>query len=116
MEVKISVLNGIVVGLITLFVATEFSTTPGPRYQSQGPHSGEQFREKVLVPALRQHKIIKIVLDGTEGYGSSFIDEAFGGLVREHDFDKADLLARIKIVSEDDPLLSEDVRSAINYG
>ena len=29
----------------------DFSTLPGPRYRSEGPHSGEEFREERLKPA-----------------------------------------------------------------
>ena len=106
-------LGGALIGLFTLVVATDFSVTPGPRYQTQGSFSGESFREKVLMPALSKNDKVKIVLDGTEGYGSSFIDEAFGGLVRVHGLDKSSLLERIVIVSEEDPLLKADVKDAI---
>lgn len=61
----------------------DFSEFPGPRYRKLGPNSGEDFRETVLAPAIMQQGgDITIDLDGTAGYGSSFLDEAFGGLVR----------------------------------
>jgi hypothetical protein len=64
-------------------VAREFSRTPGGRYNSDGPASGQQFREKLLVPMLQQNDRIVIELDGARGYPSSFLEEAFGGLIRE---------------------------------
>lgn len=70
----------------TIAIATDFTRYPGPRYRKDGSFSGEQFREEVLVPALHkaeQHgNTVIVLLDGVAGYGSSFLEEAFGGLVR----------------------------------
>lgn len=64
-------------------IASQFSRNPAGRYRSDGPFPGERFRDELLVPALRRDDEIVIVdLDGTSGYGSSFLEEAFGGLVR----------------------------------
>lgn len=63
-------------------IATNFSRYPGGRFVKDGPFSGEKFRDEVLVPALRAGETIEIFLDGVRGYGSSFLEEAFGGLVR----------------------------------
>ena len=68
-----------------VFIATDFSDTPGARYCSDGPFSGEEFREKMLMPLFEDEldngKIL-IDLDGAEGYPPSFLEEAFGGLAR----------------------------------
>jgi STAS-like domain of unknown function (DUF4325) len=40
------------------------------------------FRDDFLVPALGTYDQVRVVLDGTAGYPSSFLEEAFGGLVR----------------------------------
>ena len=37
-----------------LKIATEFSDTPGPRYKTEGPYSGEMFREDVLYPQFQE--------------------------------------------------------------
>lgn len=63
-------------------IANQFTRTPAGRYFSDGPFSGERFREEVLLPALRGGKQIAVSLDGAVGFGSSFLEEAFGGLVR----------------------------------
>ncbi|MDO6458964.1 STAS-like domain-containing protein [Celeribacter halophilus] len=63
-------------------IATDFSRFPGGRYRKLGKHSGEEFREDVLSPALKKNEEVFVILDGTVGYGSSFLEEAFGGLVR----------------------------------
>jgi len=82
-------------------IASEFSVTPAGRFYSDGPDSGERFREEFLVPALRSPEPITIKIDGTAGYGSSFLEEAFGGLVRGG-FDKGELIKRLNIVYDDD--------------
>jgi hypothetical protein len=63
-------------------IAKQFSPTPAGRYVSDGPFPGETFREKWLTPALDAGGTVTVNLDGTAGYGSSFLEEAFGGLVR----------------------------------
>jgi hypothetical protein len=62
-----------------------FAEYPGPRYKTQGPFSGEEFyigelNEK-FYDCYKYHKQLVIELDGTAGYPSSFLDEAFGELV-----------------------------------
>lgn len=94
-------------------VARDFSETPGPRYIKQGPFSGESFRRSKLLPALREYRKIVVVFDGTVGFGSSFIDEAFGGLVRSEGFDPKEVEKRFEFVSREDPLLITDALESI---
>lgn len=68
---------------IVLNIAKQFSRSPAGRYLTDGPFSGQAFRETLLLPALRQSKAVEVQLDGALGFGSSFLEEAFGGLVRE---------------------------------
>lgn len=63
-------------------ISKDFSETPGGRHKSDGPYTGEVFREKLLYPALQKFDMVEVDLDGTLGYGSSFLEEAFGGLIR----------------------------------
>ena len=79
-------------------IAKDFTQTPAGRYLTDGPYSGQKFREDVLVPALSAGKEIEIDLDGALGFGSSFLEEAFGGLVRAG-FNAADLHSRMRILS-----------------
>jgi hypothetical protein len=48
-----------------------------------------------------------VLLDGTLGYGSSFLEEAFGGLLRKPEFAGADLASKIRLDSRDASLVSE---------
>ncbi|HNP66163.1 MAG TPA: STAS-like domain-containing protein [Woeseiaceae bacterium] len=66
----------------TLSIAKDFSRFPGGRYRRLGRFSGEQFRDDCLQVHLHSGEIVSVDLDGTSGLGSSFLDEAFGGLVR----------------------------------
>ncbi|WP_094507048.1 STAS-like domain-containing protein [Brucella thiophenivorans] len=66
----------------TISIANDFTKYPGGRYRKHGNGSGEEFRNRYLVPALQNNEPLTIILDGTVGYSSSFLEEAFGGLVR----------------------------------
>lgn len=77
-------------------VAKDFSEFPAGRVPDDGPNSGERFREEKLVPLLRgSTEVIEVNLDDTMGYGSSFLDEAFAGLVRTHAFTEVELSHRL---------------------
>jgi hypothetical protein len=82
-----------------------FTEYPGPRYSNQGDNSGEDFYFKILNPAfseaLESGKNLIIVLDGTAGYASSFLDEAFGNLV--YDFSLNAVKSNIEIISQEEP-------------
>ena len=47
-------------------------------------------------------------MDGVAGYGSSFLEEAFGGLVRVEGFTAEALKEKIRFVSED-PTLEKEI-------
>ena len=81
-------------------IGKDFSEVPGGRHHDDGPDSGQRFREQWLVPALRENEIVEVLLDNTEGYGSSFLDEAFGGLIREEGFTREELSTRLIVTAE----------------
>lgn len=82
-------------------IATDFSPVPSGRYRTDGPDSGERFREEFLIPALEGGGKLIVDIDGTEGYQTSFLEEAFGGLIWNKVIDKADLLNRLEIINKD---------------
>lgn len=61
----------------------DFSKFPGGRFKRFGTHSGEEFRESVLLKAL-QSSDEKLEIDLSEifTYQPSFLDEAFAGLIK----------------------------------
>ena len=99
--------------MITINVARDFTRYPSGRYKSKGDTSGEAFRERFLEEPLRQGKSVSVELDGTIGYGSSFLEEAFGGLIRSLRMTPFDLRQRLKLVTLD-PILLEEVNGYID--
>lgn len=89
-------------------VALDFSRFPAGRKSTDGDFSGETFRKRLLEPAFAtaQEKVV-VKLDGTFGYGSSFLEEAFGGLVRSSKQSPEEVLARLDLQSEDASLIDE---------
>lgn len=84
---------------------SDFSISPGPRYYEQGDASGEIFYVQVLKKAFEdattRHAKLVVVLDGVDGYASSFLDEAFGNLV--YDFGASKVRDALQLVSEEEP-------------
>lgn len=92
----------------------DFSTFPGARYKRLGPASGEEFRDDVLIPMLKQNSQIVINFDGVVGYGSSFLEEVFGGLIRKGIDENAVLNLVKTLTSNDDDLLKEEIQSYVD--
>ena len=87
-------------------IARDFSRSPAGRYISDGPNSGERFRSEFLLPAIKAGQHVNVELDGTRGLGSSFLEEAFGGLQRLG-YPREQLLSRLSFVSSDPSLVAE---------
>ena len=98
---------------IEIKISSDFSFSPGPRYIDEGKNSGEKFRKEVLYPkfkeAIDNNKNIIVDLDGTDGYGTSFLEEAFGGLIRINGLSYEKILNCLTIVSEEEDYLEDDV-------
>jgi len=71
---------------ITISVVKDFYPRPYGRTDSDGEFNGAAFREKVLVPALKKYERVHVDLTGYNRYGRSFLDESFGGLIREDNY------------------------------
>ena len=103
---------------MTYKIAEKFSTTPGGRFRKHGPYSGEEFREDelrhLLQSAISAGEKLAIVLDGTAGYGSSFLEEAFGGLIRLGLFDREQVKRHLELRALD-PLYETYRLSANRY-
>ncbi|WP_292375057.1 STAS-like domain-containing protein [Mesorhizobium sp.] len=87
---------------MTINILQEFSKTPGGRYYTDGPASGQKFREEFLLPALAANDRVIVEMDGTRGYPSSFLEEAFGGLVRELKWTPEEFHRRIELKASAD--------------
>ena len=90
-------------------IVKDFSDTPGGRTISEGEFSGELFREQLLLP--KYTEAIEIDFDGAFGYPPSFLDEAFGGLVKI--LKKKSLLDNIVIISNDDLTIERRIKKYV---
>ena len=98
----------------TIIIDRDFTHYPGGRYRRHGDFSGESFRDDLLVPALEANDHVTVVLDGVEGYASSFLEEAFGGLIRERGY-SVDQVRRQLSVEANDPRFEIFRRLAEQY-
>ena len=87
---------------VRINVARDFSPFTFSRFEKDADWSGEQFLRDYLIPAVKVGKNVIVELDGTRGYGSSWLEEVFGGVVREG-YDPS----AIVLVSEDEFLIGE---------
>jgi hypothetical protein len=101
-------------------ISEVFSKTPGPGRIEEGNYSGQLFREQCLAPIIRNiiHSKSKIIvdLDNTAGYGVSFLKNAFGGLISIDKFEVNEILRLLKIVSEEEEYLKDDIIGYIKEG
>lgn len=97
--------------MIKIKICNDFSNIPGGRYISEGDYSGELFRETILVQkyqeALKENTELEIDFDGCYGFGTSFLEEAFGGMVRIHH--EHGMLNRIRLISTEDETIPENI-------
>lgn len=95
---------------MTINIAHDYTKSPGGRFIVEGEYSGEDFRERILFPAYEEckktHEKLTVILDGGYGYGSSFLEEAFGGLARKT---KDSNILNIVIISDEEPKLVDDI-------
>jgi len=92
-------------------IAKDYTKTPGGRFIKEGSFSGEDFRKKHLSPlylkAKNEEEKLEINFDGGYGYATSFLEEAFGGLVRE--LKDPSVLEHLSFISEEEPGIIEKV-------
>lgn len=103
-----------------LKVAKEFSPDLGGRYKKDGPWSGEAFRNAKLLDrvevALRRGEVLHVNFDGVEGTPTSFLEEAFGGLLRARPAWTLDELKKVlRIEAPTTPLLHPYMQLAYQY-
>jgi hypothetical protein len=91
----------------------DFTEFPGPRYKTLGEFSGEEFRDKYLIPEIESNDCVSVNFDGVFGFGSSFLEETFGGLVRKgvSEENLRKLVENLK--AEEDPSLILEVKQYI---
>lgn len=97
--------------MIKIKISEDFSAIPGGRYIHEGEYSGEEFRQSILLPKYEETEknddMLEIDFDGCFGFATSFLEEAFGGMVRE--CKKIGILDRIIMISCDDETIPETI-------
>ena len=101
-------------------VVKEYTDKPGAKYESQGSNSGQKFRDTILYPkfieTIEKNETLIVNLDGGYGYGSSFLEETFGGLVRrlkKENNDNYKRVSEIVIISNDNKTWIEKIKGYI---
>ena len=94
--------------MLKINVAKDFTRFPSGRFRKNGDTSGEAFRENFLEKPISKGERITVELDGTIGYGSSFLEEAFGGLVRSLKI-QAPRIRTLLTLETSDPALLEEI-------
>lgn len=95
---------------VEIDIARDFSREPFGRYPSHGPVSGERFRTEFLEGPLRAGDRVVVNIDGVSGLSSSFLDEAFAGLVRRGVLPRDRFFDLVTIISDRDPSYLEDIK------
>ena len=101
--------------MISIKICRDFSDTPGGRLKEEGEFSGELFRDTILIEkyeeAEQSNDILEIDFDDCYGVGTSFLEEAFGGLVRK--YHKHDILKRLIIIATEDETIPDNIRKFV---
>jgi len=102
--------------MIEINIARDFSVSTGARYYTDGKYSGEEFFETILKikyeEASKKKEKLKIVLDGTDGLASSFLNEAFRKLGDKYGSDN--VWNNLILVSNEVPNYIIKIRKALS--
>ena len=74
---------------MNISIATHLSPSSLGHLLDEGLSGGKHFRETILAPALKKaskENPVVIDINNVSGYSSSFLNEAFGGLVRKDNY------------------------------
>ena len=99
---------------VTISIANHFSAYPAGRYPADGDYNATAFRKKWLVPALADDARVEVTFDDVIGLAASFLDEAFGGLIRSEGMSKEFLDAHLHLTTTE-PELEDYVGLARRY-
>lgn len=83
-------------------IATAFSAYPAGREEADGPYNGNKFQTEILLGELKAAvddggKVV-VSLNGLMSCGSSFLEEAFGGIIRDGHLTRDEVLSHLEVV------------------
>ena len=79
-------------------VVADYTDMPIGRNELDGPKNGADFRDRYLIPALKEYEIVNVDFNGTLGTTPSFLEEVFGGAVRNKYITGQELMRRAPVV------------------
>ncbi len=83
----------------------DYSPSPAGRTKGDGPFNGARFRDDFLAPRLRNAiahgRTLVVNFDDADSYSSSFLEEAFGGLIRISKFSRSDVAKSLQLMAND---------------
>lgn len=92
--------------MLTINIKNDFSAYPGLRHCNLSDNSGEHFYHELLNKKFKEayeaNDKLTVIIDGTDGYAPSFIDEAFGNLI--YDFSLDIVKKYLIIISTEEPV------------
>lgn len=101
--------------MVEINIYEDFTDTPGARTYADGDYSGQEFYDKLLLPkyeeAVRKKEKLQINLDGTNGYASSFLNEAFSRLGNK--FDPDTVWANLSLISNEVPKYINKIKDSV---
>ncbi len=101
--------------MIVIDIPKEFTKTPGWRTYADGPFSGQEFFDKLLKNAFMKSQQegvkLKVILDGSDGYTTSFLNEAFRLLGKE--FGSKFVWDNLVIISNEVPKYIDRIKKGI---
>lgn len=95
-------------------IGKDFSRYPAGRFPSDGKFNGETFRKKYLLDPINSNNNIKIYLDDAVDFGSSFLEEAFGGLVRTEKIPQDKIKRLISFETKNHPFVPDEIWTYIS--
>lgn len=95
-------------------IVKDWSPKPYGRGPSDGPTCGQFFREQMLEKAMLENDSVHVVLTGYNRYGRSFLDEAFGGLIRVSGFTPEEVKRKLTYSHATLPAIIEIINDRID--
>lgn len=99
-------------------IANDFHKRPSGRYKTDGEYSAEHLRKIIIDKLKSSDEKLFINISGLSMFSSPFIDECFGGMIRNNLICKDELLQQIEFISDEysdkDKSIIERILSTIN--
>ena len=100
-------------------VAEEFSDFPIGRYRDDSDACGEAFRDDILAPAIKEAEeaggVVLVDFSNLNVLSSGFLEESFGGLIRERGKTKSTLMKHLRFSDGGERVFQDYINDAWKY-